>query len=199
MLPLSLPAFGDLNYYIERTNATSSVFTAEDVPLSLFEKYADLLHSYGFEQKEAWVRGENHYTAFAKEDLGVFLHYFGALGELTLVWEEDCRYFAYADADLPKRLRPQITQMHLEDFGLSYVIRLGDGRFVILDGGCGFPPDTDLLRAHLREHCAGARPVIAAWILSHPHSDHYLAFNFFIGFNESLFVLRVFIFIIYSP
>ena len=55
MLPLSLPAFGELNYYIERTNATSSVFTAEDVPLSLFEKYTDLLLSHGFEKKETWV------------------------------------------------------------------------------------------------------------------------------------------------
>ena len=187
MLPLPLPAFGELNYYIERTNTTSSVFTAESVPLSLFEKYTDLLLSHGFEKKEAWVKGENHYAAFAMDSLGIFLHYFGALGELTLVWEEDCRYFAYRDADLPKNLRPQITQMHLEDFGLSYVIRLGDGRFVILDGGCGFPPDTDLSLTHLREHCAGARPVVAAWILSHPHSDHYLAFNFFMErFGEEI-------------
>ena len=86
MFPLSLPAFGELNYYIERTNAASSVFTAEGVPLSLFEKYADLLLTHGFEKKESWVRGENHYAAFAVDSLGIFLHYFGALGELTLVW-----------------------------------------------------------------------------------------------------------------
>ena len=192
MLPISLPAFGEEKYYTERTNVTSSVFVAEDAPLSLFDSYVDLLHSHGFEKKEAWVRGENRYAAFCKESLGVFLHYFGAIGELSLVWEEDCRYFAYEDADLPKTLRPQISQMHLEDFGMSYVIRLGDGRFVIIDGGCGFPPDTDILRAHLREDCEDDRPVIAAWIMTHPHSDHYLAFNFFMErFGEEIDVQKV--------
>lgn len=179
MFPISLPSFGESNYYTERVNATSSIYVAQDTSARLFRAYADLLLSEGFLCCEEWIRGKNDYAAFIRDGLGIFLTYFGALRELHLVCEKNCRYFDFADPDLPKRYAPQITQLHLEDFGMCYVIRLSDGRFVILDGGCGFEPDLERLRKHLLTHAPSDRPVIAAWILSHPHSDHYLAFNFF--------------------
>lgn len=185
MFPISLPAFSEENTYAERVNPTSSLFAAEDVPASLFRSYLDLLSSHGFKTAETWERGENLYAAMHKDTLGIFLTYFGALREFRLVCEEDCRYFSYTDPTLPALYPPQISQLTLEDFGMSYVIRLSDGRFVILDGGCGFEPDRVRLREHLLANTPSGRPVVAAWILTHPHSDHYMAFNFFMEHHGS--------------
>ena len=179
MFPITLPAFGESNTYTERANANSRIFVVEDTSARLFRAYTDLLISNGFSCREEWIREQNSFAAFQKGEMGVFVTYFGTLRELRLVFEENCRYFAFTDADLPKKLPSQITQLNLEDFGMSYVIRLGDGRFVIIDGGCGFEPDMERLHAHLLTGSADGHPVIAAWILTHPHSDHYLAFNFF--------------------
>lgn len=179
MFPIPLPAFGESTYYTERVNAASHIYVVEDTSARLFRAYADRLLSDGFVCREEQIRAQNRYAAYEKDDFGVFLTYFGALREFRMVCEEGCHYFRYQDPDLPKKYSPQITQLHLEDFGMSYVIRLSDGRFVILDGGCGFEPDLERLRGHLTTHAPNGHPIIAAWILSHPHSDHYLAFNFF--------------------
>ena len=179
MLSIQFPAFGESNTYTERVNSASQIYVAEGASARLFRAYADLLISDGYTCREEWIRGKNSFAAFQKDGLGVFLSYFGALRELHLVTEENCRYFAFTDPDLPKKHTPQLAQLNLEDFGMCYVIRLGDGRFVIIDGGCGFEPDLERLRTHLRSNTHEGRPVIAAWILSHPHSDHYPAFNFF--------------------
>ena len=50
---------------------------------------------------------------------------------------------------------PEITQIALEDFGMSYVIRLSDGRFIVIDGGRDFEPESDKLFKALNDgrHC----------------------------------------------
>ena len=63
----------------------------------------------------------------------------------------------------------------LDGNGMSYVITLADGRFIIIDGG--YRQDAPRLYQFLRDHNrrADGKIVIAAWILSHAHGDHYLA------------------------
>ncbi len=70
--------------------------------------------------------------------------------------------------------------------GMGYVIRLEDGRFIVIDGGgvVGTEADMiwDVLNA-LYEDAYGVAPttaapiVIAAWINTHSHWDHYYAFQ----------------------
>ncbi len=63
--------------------------------------------------------------------------------------------------------------------GLSYVITLEDGRFIIYDGGYPYPRanDDEIIYEFLKDHnLRQGKPVIAAWILTHPHLDHYGAF-----------------------
>lgn len=179
MLPFSIPAFEEPLYHLERENNTATVLSVENVGARLFDAYSELLLSHGFEKKEERIRTSQSYAAFAKGSLGVFLNHFGNTRELRLVTEENCRYFDFCDQSAPTFLAPSISQFPLEDFGLCYVVRLGDGRFVIFDGGCGFDPDIERLHAHLTENATGDRPVIAAWIMTHPHGDHYRAFNHF--------------------
>ncbi|MBR2353734.1 MAG: MBL fold metallo-hydrolase, partial [Clostridia bacterium] len=66
--------------------------------------------------------------------------------------------------------------------GLSYVITLDDGRFIVYDGGYPYPRanDDEILYEFMRDNNRReGKPVIAAWILTHSHNDHYGAFTTF--------------------
>lgn len=61
--------------------------------------------------------------------------------------------------------------------GLSVLIRLTDGRFIVVDGGFNREKHASELMRHLKEQSAGYVKnnkdiTIAAWIITHPHGDH---------------------------
>ena len=174
----NIPAFGE-ECIENRTNATSRVFVLSDVGEESFDSYCNLLDNAGFIKKEEYTAGAHRFAAYSKDNGGVFLNYFAPLRELTVAAEDNCAYFDFADSPREQSLPAQITQIELEDFGMSYVIRLPDGRFIVIDGGRHFEPDRDRLLNCLIESSGGEKPVIAAWILTHPHSDHYIGFIVF--------------------
>jgi beta-lactamase superfamily II metal-dependent hydrolase len=62
--------------------------------------------------------------------------------------------------------------------GMSYVIQLRDGRYVIIDGGYFTPGEDDRLYRFLVDRSEGM-PVIANWFFTHAHQDHIGAFMLF--------------------
>lgn len=64
-------------------------------------------------------------------------------------------------------IQPKLTQ------GMSYVIQLRDGSFILMDGGVYDEDDMQYLYELLvKKTPADQRPVIAAWMFTHPHHDH---------------------------
>ena len=61
--------------------------------------------------------------------------------------------------------------------GMGYLLILPDGRYLVYDGG--YRVDAPALYRFLKEHNKreGEVPVIAAWIFTHSHADHYGAFR----------------------
>lgn len=72
--------------------------------------------------------------------------------------------------------------------GMSYIMQLADGSFVIIDGGPANVKDEDNLLAYLKSLTpAGQKPVIAAWFITHAHPDHMaLANRFLIRFYDQV-------------
>ena len=176
MKNIKLPAFDEENFFDEIENKNARVITVEGADSTLFDRYCDLFESCGFDRREEKINGKNLYAAFSDGGCGVFVSYYGNIGELSIVLEEDCRYFDYSDEAADASVAPQITQIALEDFGMSYAIRLSDGRFILIDGGREFEPDADKLYRRIKADSPFDTPIIAAWIMSHPHSDHYFCF-----------------------
>ncbi len=62
-------------------------------------------------------------------------------------------------------------------YGVSFVIRLKDGRFIIIDGGVNNADEVDKLYGLLDNLSKSYRgkeiPTVAAWILTHPDGDHW--------------------------
>lgn len=154
-------------------NRNSRVLTIEGAEATDFSARCEALIADGYEAMEERNIAKNTYVSYKKGDEGVFLNYYPSLGELTVVTEQECRYFHYEDNAGACVVQPAITQIHLVDFGMSYVVRLSDGRFIIFDGGREYEPDAKELYDCLKRDCVTPKPVIAAWIMTHPHSDHY--------------------------
>ena len=60
-----------------------------------------------------------------------------------------------------------------QDNGMGLILTLRDGSYIIIDGG--YAEDTDGLFAYLQEHNRreDGKILIRAWLISHPHGDHY--------------------------
>ena len=95
---------------------------------------------------------------------------------MSLVGEKDSGYFSWKDRPGTEICQSLLTHIEPVDYGMSYLIRLCDGRFLIMDGGWEFEPDADALMNQLQAQSLTEKPVIALWIFTHPHSDHYFCF-----------------------
>ena len=74
------------------------------------------------------------------------------------------------------RVAPLVTQVRTAyfsmDCGMCYVIRLFDGRFVILDSNTGEYEENQRLFDVLNSQNVNEKIIIAAWFFSHAHLDH---------------------------
>jgi len=55
--------------------------------------------------------------------------------------------------------------------GMGYILRTENGRLIVIDGG--HSGDAEDFTALLESAADGMFPVIDAWIITHPHGDHY--------------------------
>ena len=175
------PNLSPENFIENQLNSQARVLHFAEAEITVFHDYCQWLIEQGCEKKESRCRADDAFAAFQRENTGIFLNYFAGTKELRIVEEQDCAYFSFADQMGDPIVSPQITQLTLEDFGMSYAIRLSDGRFILIDGGRNLEKDCDRLFECLKDGSKQDRPRIAAWIFSHPHSDH---FHCFVSFME---------------
>ena len=119
---------------------------------------------------------KNTFAVLKKNGDAVYLAYYPNVREMRAVTEPRSAYLSFSDTSGEPCVTPLITQVDLTDFGMSYVIRLTDGRFIIFDGGRIREQEADSLMACLRQQSPAEKPVIAAWFMTHPHLDHYYAY-----------------------
>ena len=177
----ALPAFGETEFFENRENERSAVVMIPHADSHAFSEYCRLFESCGWEQKEDRRTDTHLYASYTDGENALFINYFPTVRELSVVTETGCGYFSYSDRPQSTAASAEITQLELEDFGMSYVIRLSDGRFIVIDGGRDFVPDRNRLYGCLKDQSVHEKPIIAAWILTHPHPDH---FHLFVGFME---------------
>ncbi len=178
---IKFPAFNEENTKAVFVNKNADIYKVLHTNDEAFNKYCNLFLENGYKLKEQRDNGVYKYSAFLKDNEGIFVNYFGKSNELYIVAEKDCRYFEFTDKPRKNCVAPQITQLTQEDYGMCYVIRLSDGRFIVIDAGNNFEPDIDRLMNCLKEGSPYEKPIIASWIITHEHNDHYLGY---IGFDD---------------
>jgi len=73
--------------------------------------------------------------------------------------------------------KPLLTQIRPTyfsvDCGMAYLIRLTDGKFVLIDSTFGEYDEVDhIYNLMCAQNETGEKPHVAAWFFTHPHSDH---------------------------
>ncbi|MBO5415028.1 MAG: MBL fold metallo-hydrolase [Clostridia bacterium] len=79
------------------------------------------------------------------------------------------------EADIEKITRVQLTTIGTQ---CGYVIRLCDGRFIVFDGGLS-ENAANVYDIVVDQNVLDGKPVIAAWFITHFHTDHIGAANQF--------------------
>jgi len=144
-----------------------------------FQTYREGLLAEGYELEEQHQWGMTRFYTYMKKKDVIFLAYYEKIGEMNVVTEPNSNWISYADQRGEDKVANLLRQIDLEDFGESYVLRLRDGRMLVFDGGFEYEADADSLMHTLDEFAQGEKPCIAAWIMTHPHLDHYRCFLLF--------------------
>lgn len=98
------------------------------------------------------------------------------IGPIEMLGEEDCGdYGEKYDASLTL-----VGQVETIDCGQGYIFVLPDGRLIVQDGGSRYGAKPDYMYKAIKEVAPDPdNIIIAAWFISHPHSDHQRGFTEF--------------------
>ena len=156
-----------------------------------YESYCKKLESEGFKLYMQNTIADNVHKAYTSADRMLYVYYVPVESSVRIV---SCPAGKY---NLPEYTTPEsvpsyetiaeptITQMSLSysagNFGLCHIITLADGSFIVYDGGGNSNNDYVQLYNTLNSlnKRSDGKIVIAAWILTHEHWDHYTNFSTF--------------------
>lgn len=147
-----------------------------DVSEKDYFAYLSSLTKEGYKKVDEYEISTSKVTLYEKDGDMLLSNYYPTVHEAIIVTEPKSKYLSFSETKRGKRTTPFMAQIDLEDFGTSVVFRLFDGKFIVFDGGCEFLRDAEKLVKFLKENSPDEKPIIAAWIITHPHSDHYGCF-----------------------
>lgn len=161
-----------------------------------YEKYKDKLVQNGYTLYTENDIAGNRFSTFESEIFTVNAGYYTHDSSVRILIEPLApRTGLESDNKYKAVTTSQITMLGLEHTdssgtritnGLSMLIRLTDGRFIVIDGGYNRSTEAKLLINAIKEQSASytEKPVVAAWIISHIHIDHFAM----IGYNYPAFI-----------
>ncbi len=149
--------------------------------LAMVQSYCKELENAGLTLYQTNQLGNSYYYIYVKGDITVTCGFDGNAKEVRVTVD---RTGARAqneqdNEDWEEVTTPTFTQMQLNNLsgsnsGMGYVLRLSDGRFVVIDGGASDYDDDVRLYDIMKSQCVGGEePVVAAWFITHPHGDHH--------------------------
>lgn len=149
-----------------------------------FEQYEALEKSLcadDFVYYDKRTEGDVVFSTFVKGNHVIYLSYTPSEQCIRQISKENAVLYQKENQPIQNQVTPLITQVRNAyfslDCGMTYVIRVCDGRFVLIDGGIGEYEEADHLWDVLMSQCEGDdKPVIAAWFITHPHCDHFGGF-----------------------
>ena len=183
-----------------------------------FRAYCALIESSGSKPVYTHAQDGNLYAQYPSGDAFIYLYYTASVGEVRIVYDphSDCSPadFGYArekqDGEttivyqygVPMNAAGVNISKNDEgkiDCGMMYVIKLADNSVIIIDGGGYQQFDTAQIDGFMKflRNITGTREGekvrIAAWFITHMHSDHAAGFCLFVKkYHESLDFDRIF-------
>ena len=181
------------SYYDAGTRDGKEETQCDEIILSsttpqLYYEYLKKVEESGFEKYANHTMANNRFATFTSEDYVLTVGFYDYSDEVRILIEDSSAPLPTLQSDYTKVTDSQITMIGLEydkgmeEFasnGMSMLIRLEDGRFVVIDGGHNHAQHTTNIQNAIREQAKEYtdEPVIAAWIITHAHGDHFGMIN----------------------
>ncbi len=171
----------------------------DDIVQSDYQSYVAALLENGCTVKSTYTLGENQYTLMSHEKYSVYVAYLAKVGDLRIILGKPDEKQPEPAAPVSLTVcEPALWQLEVDtkggdNGGMSYVIQLTDGTFVVIDGGYRTKTEADNLYKLLKENTVGGgEPVISAWIITHLHIDHYGCLSTFAQNYKDLVEVKAF-------
>ena len=185
-MDVQLPTYGTLKGSFACTNSSywradnGKIFYYESCTKDDFESYSTWLQEHNCTKVQNYRLGDNRYALFKNERYTAYLSFLAGEGALRL-------YIGRPDDAIPSRvvpaegeITPALWQIDVNckaaksNGGMSYVLQLSDGKFIVIDGGYDTPEDARSIYQILTENKPAdhEKPIIAAWFITHLHIDH---------------------------
>ena len=174
----------------------SNMVVLEKTTVEKYEAYVTKLKELGYKEHSSSTLLVNKFTMLTKGDVALNV-LFTKADSTTRIISDDLTNTDLPNIDAEWDSSKKICDSKLIQIGTSstngsvhngecYIIRLEDGRFIIVDGGFEADGDGDLPRKNgkrLYETLVeftpeGMKPTVACWIITHAHSDHFGAFYY---------------------
>ena len=161
----------------------------EDTTLEQYYSYVELLEKSGYTAYTTSTISGSYFIVMYNKDYTVNAGYYNNLSEVRIIIEP------FSEKTLPTKksdaapvTTSQISMIGVEGIysgdyqqnGMCIIYRLSDGSFVIVDGGhhgnSGIYAANiiNALREQSKDYAKTDKDItIAAWIISHPHTDHF--------------------------
>ena len=193
----ALPTFdgGAFRTYYDAGNRTNSNNTQCDQIIidkasrESFEAYLEKLSAAGYTKSAENTMNTCSFATFMNDKYTVNVGFYGNDNSVRLLIEPNVvakNPSPFTDAPHTKVTTSQITMIGLEypdashscgyiTNGICMLIRLEDGRFIIVDGGFNRALHGNNLVNAIREQSKSYTdtPTVAAWIVTHAHGDHH--------------------------
>ncbi len=158
---------------------TSNVQVISKIKKEDFDAYCDELRNKGYKEVSSNSFGKNVFVTFEGEINWLFLSYYAYCGELHVIADAPRPMWLYSsdyEVGSIKFAQYDTNTSYVNDTvgvacGMGYLFMLSDGNFIVIDGGV--EGDADRFLKLMQDMSGEARPRVALWIITHPHSDHY--------------------------
>lgn len=175
--------------------------TVRGVTPAEVDAYVSDLQAAGFEPYTDNVIGESRFFTLRKKTRTVFVCHHAKIALCRILSEKATGYLpplTELPAEGPLTTVPTLTQIGRRGArtlapGMSFILQLADGSYILMDGGPFDDYDTEeLYRFLVRNKPANhKKPIIAAWIISHAHGDHMQLPTDFLAKHSKDVVIRL--------
>lgn len=183
---LAYPAFtGAYPSAYEASDASAHQFLYQKVTEASMQAYTETVLSAGYAEVSSREVAGTVFCSYRSAQGAITTAYTAASGTLRLFMEPDENLFVQGENAYTAVTTPRLIMIgDLFDSAkqlsglMCFVIRLSDGRFLVIDGGVASVAFGDKIYQTMVEQSGGNPDVtVAAWIFTHSHNDHVGGFQ----------------------
>ena len=180
VIPAFVTAKGKL-YDVHDSGNGNFLLTYQNVPnLNEPITYEYTLIDAGYTLVQANEIGSNRFVTYIKGDTMIHCTYFAASKEYRIVYGPKT-YLGDMQpvTNYEKKVTPSVSMLEVSGTGMSMVVQLADGSFIVIDGGHGQSiteiqkqEDMERLLNFLTSNTPGGGKPQITWMITHPDPDH---------------------------